>query len=162
MSASGSSNWPAPDPRHGHSSKARAMPMIHFSCKKVALCLILACLTLLGARSAKAAILYTDSARPDDSGDGLSWATAKKTLQSAGRRGLNRRRRRGLGQGRRLRRAAPFGRWRAGPQKRRGPLRRFRRHRNHPRSARLRPRTPPSSTAQPRAKAATPPTMSST
>ncbi len=40
-------------------------------------------LALACATPADAAIRYVNAARPDDSGDGLSWATAKKTLQSA-------------------------------------------------------------------------------
>ncbi|NMA45523.1 MAG: hypothetical protein GX945_03070 [Lentisphaerae bacterium] len=31
----------------------------------------------------EAAVLYVDAARPDDNGDGLSWATARKSLQAA-------------------------------------------------------------------------------
>ncbi len=37
----------------------------------------------MGAFEKLILIIYVDAARPDDSGDGLSWANAKKTLQAA-------------------------------------------------------------------------------
>ncbi|HJX18593.1 MAG TPA: hypothetical protein VJ437_10400 [Acidiferrobacterales bacterium] len=39
-------------------------------------------LMLVAAAPARAATYYVDSARPDDSGDGASWATAKRTIQA--------------------------------------------------------------------------------
>lgn len=39
--------------------------------------------SILTTTSLFAATFYVNSARPDDSGDGLSWATAKKTIQAA-------------------------------------------------------------------------------
>jgi len=44
----------------------------------VALLAVAAC-----AGQARAAVRYVDISRPDDSGDGLSWATARKSLQTA-------------------------------------------------------------------------------
>ena len=45
--------------------------------------LILFLAALAAASPAQALIHYVDSSRPNDSGDGLSWATAKKTIQGA-------------------------------------------------------------------------------
>ena len=42
------------------------------------------CLALPGAvTSIWAGTAYVDASRPDDSGDGLSWVTAKRTIQAA-------------------------------------------------------------------------------
>ncbi len=38
---------------------------------------------MLAGASVFANPYYVDASRPDDSGDGLSWATAKKTIQAA-------------------------------------------------------------------------------
>jgi len=40
-------------------------------------------ISLAAASPALASIYYVDAARPDDSGDGLSWDTAKQTMQAA-------------------------------------------------------------------------------
>jgi len=37
----------------------------------------------LGVLSAQSATYYVDCNRPDNTGDGLSWATAKRTIQAA-------------------------------------------------------------------------------
>jgi hypothetical protein len=45
--------------------------------------LLFAGLLAASATGAQAAIIYADAGRPDDSGDGRSWASAKKSLQTA-------------------------------------------------------------------------------
>ncbi|MDH3198472.1 MAG: T9SS type A sorting domain-containing protein [Candidatus Krumholzibacteria bacterium] len=44
---------------------------------------ILVALSALGFVGARASVYYADAARPDDSGDGLSWGSAKQTIQAA-------------------------------------------------------------------------------
>ena len=44
---------------------------------------ILVVFSTLGFAGARASVYYTDAARPDDSGDGLTWLTAKQTIQAA-------------------------------------------------------------------------------
>jgi len=39
--------------------------------------------TLMGGGGGTNTLFYADASRPDDSGDGLSWATAKQTIQAA-------------------------------------------------------------------------------
>ena len=65
---------------------------------------------LICAPMARAATYYTDASRTDDSGDGLSWATAKQTIRGGARRGHHGQR--GLGPPRDLRDDLHSAQWR--------------------------------------------------
>ena len=58
------------------------MKSLHTTGKAICFIAIFGALILVGA-TATAATYYVDGGRPDDSGDGLSWAMAKKTVQAA-------------------------------------------------------------------------------